>query len=119
MSRKKQKTAAAPQKTHHVYVIELPIAVAQDRKFREQNPNYTEGQICLYVGRTGLSPEERFEQHSTKHKKAAKPCKKYGVIKLRPDLYEGLNPMSYDDSLVKEPEHAQALREKGFGVWQN
>lgn len=73
----------------------------------------------MYVGMTGLSPEERFEQHRSKHKKAARPCKKYGVIRLRPELYVHLNPMTYAHAQTTEIWLARHLREQGYGVWQN
>ena len=51
-------------------------------------------------------------------RKAARPCKKYGVIRLRPDLYAGLNPMTYAETEIHEPGLATKLREAkamGFG----
>ena len=104
---------------HSVYVIELPLAVAEDKKFLKQNPNYVTGQTCLYVGMTGKTPEERYQQHANGHKKAARPCKKYGVVTLRRDLYENINPLSYEDACSLESKHAEGLRRKGYGVWQN
>src|SRR5215469_1771880 len=81
-----------PARTHHVYVIELAPEAWKHIKFRRANPNRDSEKPLLYVGMTGLTPEIRFERH------------KYGVwdntyarkygVKLRPDLYEGVNPMS-------------------------
>ena len=104
---------------HSVYVIELPLAVAEDRKFLKQNPHYVTGQTCLYVGMTGKTPEERYQQHASGHKKAARPFKKYGVVALRKDLYEGINPLTYEDACSLEIKHADSLKCKGYGVWQN
>ena len=49
--------------THSIYVIELRKEVLSNKKFREKNPNYKPGKPCVYVGMTGKSPEERFQQH--------------------------------------------------------
>jgi hypothetical protein len=38
---------------YHVYVIELSKAVLDEPRFRKSNPNYREGQPCVYVGMTG------------------------------------------------------------------
>jgi hypothetical protein len=116
--RKATKPKVTP-KRHHIYVIELPEAVGTDSKFLKQNPDYVGGQTCFYVGMTGLTPEKRFEQHQTKHKKSARLCKKYGVVKLRPEWYEQMNPMTYDDAVSMEVRHAEFLRQQGFGVYQN
>jgi hypothetical protein len=41
----------------------------------------------------------------------------YG-LRLLPDLYEGFNPMSYDEARDREVEIGIDLRSAGFGVWQ-
>jgi hypothetical protein len=41
----------------------------------------------------------------------------YG-LHLLPDLYEGFNPMTYEDACDQEIEIAIDLRSAGFGVWQ-
>jgi hypothetical protein len=41
----------------------------------------------------------------------------YG-LRLLPDLYEGFNPMSYDEACDREVEIGIDLRSAGFGVWQ-
>src|SRR5262245_5215761 len=47
---------------HSVYAIELDRAVWKKRAFRERNPGGAAAG-CLYIGVTGLTPEERFERH--------------------------------------------------------
>ena len=42
---------------------------------------------------------------------------RYG-LRLLPDLYEGFNPMSYQDAVAREVEVGIDLRSAGFGVWQ-
>jgi hypothetical protein len=65
--------------TRRVYVIELSDAIGTHRPNR---PN-------LYVGETGLTPEQRFEKHKAGGLTASPKVKRYG-IRLRPDLYEHL-----------------------------
>ena len=48
---------------HHVYVIELDVAVLEHAKFRAANPSHDPRKPPLYVGMTGLDPETRFERH--------------------------------------------------------
>ncbi len=71
----------------------------------------------MYVGMTGLSPEERFQKH-LRGEKDAWFVHKYGD-RLLPELYRHFNPMPYDLARVMEPELARQLREQGYGVWQN
>ena len=54
--------------SHNIYVIELDKEILQLKKFREANPDYQEGKPCVYVGMTGKTPTERFEQHKEGYK---------------------------------------------------
>ena len=101
---------------YHVYVIELARGVLKHRRFREENPDYQGEQACLYVGLTGLTPEQRFEQHRAGVKSGRYPHK-YGRW-LRPRLYRRFNPMSYAAAVLREQELAKELRRKGYAVWQ-
>ncbi|MFQ5581334.1 MAG: hypothetical protein ACE5F3_01745 [Mariprofundaceae bacterium] len=103
---------------HHVYVIELDEAVLKDRKFLSANPHYKDclGAIPLYVGMTGLDPEQRFENHRNGYK-SCKYVKKYG-LRLIPEMYESYNPMSYEDAVRMEQNLAEKLRCEGYVVWQ-
>jgi len=51
-------------KTHYIYVIRLNDSVLKENKFMEKNPDYIKGNPCVYVGMTGRTPDERFEQHT-------------------------------------------------------
>jgi hypothetical protein len=114
--------AAAPQPAmsrrphHHVYLIELHKDVLLDHKFRQCNPGYVDGKPCVYVGMTGLDPDVRFDKHKAGIQ-ASSYVFKYGLC-LLPDLYEGFNPMRYEDAVDKEIEVGIDLRSAGFGVWQ-
>ncbi len=102
---------------HHVYVIELDGDVfLKEKKFREENPDYAEGKACLYVGMTGRTPEERFDQHKAGIKSSKYPHK-YGKW-LRPRLYRKYNPMTFANATEREKQLAIDLRRDGFAVWQ-
>ncbi|MBA4264616.1 MAG: hypothetical protein C0453_06000 [Comamonadaceae bacterium] len=101
---------------HNVYVIELSRDVLFEPRFRKNNPGYVIGKPCVYVGMTGLDPDVRFDKHKAGIQANAF-VKKYG-LRLMPDLYEGFNPMRYEDAVEREIEIGIDLRSAGFGVWQ-
>lgn len=74
-----------------------------------------DGKAGYYVGMTGLSPGQRFENHK-KGIKAARVVKKFGV-RLVPKLYTHLNPMSYTKALAMEGQLADSLRKRGYVVF--
>ncbi len=106
----------ARRKHHHVYVIELSKDVLLEPRFRKNNPHYIDGKPCVYVGMTGLDPDVRFDKHKAGIQ-ANRFALQYG-LRLLPDLYEGFNPMGYQDAVDKEIEVGIDLRSAGFGVWQ-
>lgn len=106
---------AAPH--HNVYVVELDPAVRQLKKFAAANPDCRLDKPCLYVGMTGLSPEERFQRHLAGIQ--ASSCVRRFGIRLRPRLYQHLNPMSYRTAAEEEKKLAVRLRRRGFAVWQS
>lgn len=75
-----------------------------------------DGTFELYVGRTGLSPDDRYRKHKSRVK-SSKWVRNYG-IGLLPALYKHLNPMEYERSVDAEIELAQALRATGVTVYQ-
>lgn len=101
---------------YHVYVVELSKDVLHEAKFRKNNPNYTDGKPCVYVGMTGLDPDVRFDKHMAGIQ-ANSYVTRYG-LRLLPDLYEGFNPMNYKTAQEREIEIGIDLRSAGFGVWQ-
>jgi predicted GIY-YIG superfamily endonuclease len=106
----------APE-TSSVYVIRLGVAVLKYRRFRAANPGYVKGSPCVYVGATGLSPEERFANHKAGHK-ANYYARAFGEG-LMPELFAHLNPMTNQRALATEITLADELRRDGFAVWQN
>jgi predicted GIY-YIG superfamily endonuclease len=104
------------RKHHSVYVIELSKDVLFEGKFVKCNPNYMIGKPCVYVGMTGLDPDIRFDKHKAGIQ-SNRFVRQYG-LRLLPDLYEGFNPMTYDEACKMEIEIGIDLRSAGFGVWQ-
>jgi hypothetical protein len=101
---------------HSVYVIELDPAIYNSRRFRRANPDHDITKPCVYVGCTGLTPEERFAKHKAGIR-ANKFVQRFGM-RLLPKLYAYANPMPYDAARDMEVELAIALREQGYAVWQ-
>lgn len=111
-------TPVAHRKKHHhcVYVILLSKDVLFEPKFKRCNPEYDPVKPCVYVGMTGLSPDERFDKHKAGIR-SNKFVRLYG-LRLVPDLYECYNPMPYEAARDMEVELAIGLRDEGYGVWQ-
>jgi hypothetical protein len=94
--------ARKPPGHHSVYVVYL------------RNPK-GDGKAGYYVGMTGLSPEQRFENHKNGIK-AARVVRKFGE-RLVPKLYAHLNPMPYKKAQFMEAALADSLRKRGFVVF--
>lgn len=93
----------AKAKSHHnIYVVALegvPGGIGRE----------------IYVGMTGLAPEMRFANHKRGYK-AAKVVRKYGV-RLLPELYEHMNPMSWEHASRMEVLYALQLKRRGYTVY--
>jgi len=108
----------AGRRCHHsVYVVLLSAKVRKEARFRARNPEMQPAKPCLYVGLTGLTPEERFENHKGDYK-SARFAGAFGR-RLAPELYARFNPMPWAVGAAFEPYLADALRRQGHGVWQN
>ena len=99
---------------HNVYVVLLDPAVGKMRRVRLANPKRDPQMACVYVGMTGLMPEERFANHKA-GTKAASLVKRYG-IRLLPELYAHLNPMPYEAAARMEVDLAEDLRRAGYAI---
>jgi hypothetical protein len=64
---------------------------------------------------TGLTPEQRFENHKG-GVKAARVVRKFGE-RLVPRLYAHLNPMPYAKAVEMEAALADSLRKRGYLVF--
>jgi predicted GIY-YIG superfamily endonuclease len=99
----KKKRKSSPSDGHHsVYVVYL------------RNPR-GDGKAGYYVGMTGLSPEQRFDNHKN-GVKAAGVVRRFGE-RLVPRLYAHLNPMPYARALEMEGALAESLRKRGYVVY--
>ena len=110
-----------PARNKSVYVVELSPNVLDEAAFLEANPHYTPGdesRECLYVGRTGLTPEERFDRHLRGVQAGRRKFVMNYGLRLRPDLYEHLNPMTYEEVEITERTLAEELRGEGYAVYQ-
>jgi predicted GIY-YIG superfamily endonuclease len=101
---------------HSVYVIELHKDVLYERRFVSANPRFDRFEPCVYVGSTGLTPEQRLANHKAGNK-GNLFVRKYG-LRLLPEVYAVFNPMPYRAALTLERELAQELRDRGWSVWQ-
>ena len=87
---------------HSVYVVYL------------RNPK-GDGRAGYYVGMTGLTPEQRFQNHK-RGVKAASVVRRFGE-RLVPKLYEHLNPMTYEEAVAMERKLAEDLAAQGYQVF--
>ena len=108
------KTKSPAALHHHVYVVLLAPEAARTAQLRKANPKRDPAKPCIYVGMTGLTPEERFANHKAGHKDAW-VVQKYG-LRLLPELYEVFNPMPFDVAVAMEAELAEDLRRLGYTV---
>ena len=108
-------TAPVARLSHNVYVVELSTEVLRERKFRARNPGYVEGKPCVYVGMTGLTPQQRFENHKA-GVKAASVVRRYG-LELAYEWFDEIPPMTWADAAQCEPTLADELRDRGFVVF--
>ena len=99
---------------HHVYVVLLQARAARSSKIRKLNPDRDRAKPCVYVGMTGLKPEERFQNHK-QGIKSAWVVQRYG-LRLLPEFYACLNPMPYEAAAQMEGELAEDLRNQGYTV---
>ena len=115
---KRPRAPSQHQSAHHhsVYVVLLSNDVLYEPRFKRANPDYDASKPCVYVGMTGLSPDERFDKHKAGIK-SNKFVRLYG-LRLMPELYQVYNPMPYEAARDMEVELAIGLQEEGYGVWQ-
>jgi hypothetical protein len=111
---KQLRARLATAQHHNVYVVLLGPAVSRIRKVCAENPSRDPKKPCVYVGMTGLPPEQRFANHKA-GVKAASLVKRYG-LRLLPELYEHLNPMPFEAAANMEKDLAEDLRHAGYTV---
>jgi hypothetical protein len=106
--------AKPPSNHHNVYVVLLDNTVSEFKKVQADNPKRDSKKPCVYVGMSGLTPEERYLNHKTGNKDASLVMH-YG-IRLMPELYAHLNPMPYEAATQMERDLAEDLRREGYTV---
>ena len=82
---RKLRAGVQPDHHHSVYVVLLDPAAGRLRAVRATIAKRDFKKPCLYVGMTGLTPEERFANHKA-GVKAASVVKRYS-LRLLPELY--------------------------------
>jgi hypothetical protein len=110
----KVRAKSQPEHHHNVYVVLLDPASGKIRSVRAANPERDRKKPCVYVGMTGLTPEERFANHKAGIKDFSL-VKRFG-IRLLPELYEHLNPMPFEAAAQMEKDLAEDLRRAGYTV---
>jgi hypothetical protein len=108
------RAASSAAHHHNVYVVLLSPEAAKLPEIRALNPCAKKDKPCVYVGMTGLAPEERFENHKAGIK-AAKVVQQFG-LRLMPELYAVFNPMPFEAAVQMERELAEDLRAQGYIV---
>ncbi len=103
-----------PEDHHNVYVVLLDPAAGRLRAVRAANLKRDPKKPCVYIGMTGLTPEERFANHKAGIKDASL-VKRYG-LRLLPEFYEHLNPMPFEAAAQMEQDLADDLRRAGYTV---
>lgn len=98
-----------------IYVIKLSSEVRERKDVKKQNPNASSTKDCVYVGMTGLSPEERFKNHQAGHK-GSKYTKGNYSKRLLPELTTGLHNLKREDAAKIESLLAEELRRQGYAV---
>jgi hypothetical protein len=111
---RKLRTEQQPAHHHSVYVVLLDPAAGRNRKVRAVNTKRDPRKPCVYVGMTGLTPEERFANHKAGIK-GAWVVKRHG-LRLLPELYAHLNPMPFEAASEMEQDLAEDLRRTGYTV---
>lgn len=110
----KRRASAVPAFHHHVYVVLLAPAAMRNRRLLAANPRRDPAKPCVYVGMTGLQPEERFWNHLN-GEKAAGVVRRHGV-RLMPELFAHLNPMPFEAAAQMEKDLTADLRAQGYTV---
>jgi len=99
---------------YSVYVILLDERIGTLPQMRLRNPNRDLSKPWVYVGLTPLRVGPRFDFRRATVK-AEWRVQQFG-IRLMPELYERMNPITYETALQTAKKLAEDLRAKGFGV---
>ena len=117
------------QAKHRVYAFYMNKSVLSKKKFQEANPSYEKGKPCIYVGMTGKSIEERYDEHTNpeneNYGKGSKWMKNHAVhgfaealaIDLLSHPNISIEALTFGEALQNEKLYAEWLKSQGYGVW--
>jgi hypothetical protein len=88
------------------------------KRLRKCGPRHHERLFWLYVGVSSKPAHERYEQHLAGTKACKKRVTRFGRH-LRPELYQGLPAVPWDNAEQLERDHAERLRDAGYCVYTN
>ena len=99
-----------------LYVIELDPEVRTLKRFMAKNPEARPDKPAVYVGMTGRTAEQRFEQHKSGYK-ANRFARQFG-IRLRKRLYANYQAIpTQAEALLAEQHMVDRRRKRGYAVW--
>ena len=99
---------------YSVYVVLLDEYVGTLPQMRLRNPKRHPSKPCVYLGLTPLPVGRRFDFRRATPEHEWR-LHKFGV-RLIPQLYKHLNPMTFERALQTAKKLAEDLRAKGFSV---
>ena len=99
---------------YSVYVVLLDEHVGTLPQMRRRNPKRDPSKPFVYIGLTYLPVDRRFDFHTATPEHEWR-LHKLGV-RLMPELYEHLKPMTHERAFQVARKLADDLRAKGFGV---
>jgi hypothetical protein len=99
---------------YSVYVVLLDEYVGTLPQMRRRNPKRDPSKPFVYVGLTSLPVDRRFDFRGATSEHEWR-LYKFGV-RLMPELYDSLPPMTCKRALQTAKKLADDLRAKGFGV---
>jgi hypothetical protein len=99
---------------YSVYVVLLDAYVGTLPQMRRRNPKRSPSKPVVYVGLTSLPVNRRFDFRRATPEHEWR-LHKFGV-RLMPELYDSLHPMTCKQALETAKKLADDLRAKGFGV---
>jgi hypothetical protein len=102
------------QLRYSIYVVLLDAYVGTLPQMRLRNPKRGPSKPVVYVGLTSLPVNRRFDFRRATPEHEWR-LHKFGV-RLMPELYDSLRPMTCKQALQTAKKLAEDLRAKGFGV---
>ena len=99
---------------YSVYVVLLQERIGRLPSIQLRNPKRDLSKPCVYVGLTRGRIRPRFDYRRATGELEWRVYR-YGV-RLMPELYESMNPMTYETAFRTAKKLAEDLRAKGFCV---